>query len=136
MEKVGFQYRIVAHVTLSAKDVDCLIACAKLHYDGVCKAAGQLGGKFYGWKNLLNDEPAITVAIDARDIGLMKKTLEVGAYADQRLNLVPNNLQVLWAQITVLQNEISQESHRINRPFAENTLDNPPPMWYNPVSGG
>lgn len=121
MEKVGFQYQIVAHVKLTAQDIACLMECSKQHYDGVCKAAGQLGGKFFGWKNMLELETdfdptrflpkkqpivaSVTVGVNASDIGLMIKTLEWWHEMSDA---------ELMRQLLTLRNEIEQEYHRVN----------------------
>jgi hypothetical protein len=49
LELVAFTPR--ARVVLTEEEIETMIACSALHYDGVCQAAGKRGGFLYGMKN-------------------------------------------------------------------------------------
>lgn len=62
--------------------VATLIKLAGHHYDGTCKAAAEVGGFLYGWRNSLSPPvPTSFVSGSFRDLDLTLKICEVARYA-------------------------------------------------------
>jgi len=53
MKHISFNYKVITNFTLTEAELDHLLLIASHHYDGKCKAAGEVGGFIYGWKNML-----------------------------------------------------------------------------------
>lgn len=51
MKFVKMVYSPRCLVSFTKEDVEVLLECSRRHYDGRCKAAGQVGGFLYGIKN-------------------------------------------------------------------------------------
>lgn len=51
MKFVKMVYSPKCLVSFTKEDVEVLLECSRRHYDGRCKAAGQVGGFLYGIKN-------------------------------------------------------------------------------------
>lgn len=49
--KVVLAARIEFYLSLTALDIETLCMLSNAHYDGRCKASGQIGGFLYGWRN-------------------------------------------------------------------------------------
>lgn len=72
----------IAWVPLTDLEVDILVTCSQLHYDVLCRRAGELGGFIFGWKNstrwaVEQGGPVPEQKVTLRDIDHCLKILEV-----------------------------------------------------------
>lgn len=74
-------------ITFTKAELDVLTMCSKLHYDGVCRSAGNVGGFLFGWNNCLtspdekypNDPQTAAVSTTHRELDTCLKILEMPA---------------------------------------------------------
>ena len=78
----SFRYDVHIEATITREEVDKLLEYSSRHYDGVCKAAGQVGGFIYGWSNYFSlgeetplDEYEFTIS--RRELDLVAKICEI-----------------------------------------------------------
>lgn len=72
-------------IIFTASELYTLTRCSKVHYDGVCKDASNVGGFLFGWANCLtspdekypNDEPTAAIACTSRELATCCKILEM-----------------------------------------------------------
>ena len=81
MKLTGFDYDVIALVTMSGHEVLHLMGLADRHYDRKCKAAGEQGGFLYGFMNhwslgdqSLDDE--IELSMTGHELGTLGKISE------------------------------------------------------------
>jgi hypothetical protein len=74
--------RLVPHynveVVLTRREIAVLMSRSANHYDGVCRAAGKLGGFLYGINNRLLDVDVVEVEVTADELNLLMKICERG----------------------------------------------------------
>lgn len=71
------------NINLTLEEVRAIQAIAALHYDSVCKRAGEQGGFIYGWVNRLTPpDPLSFVTATHRQLDTVCKILEMARYYD------------------------------------------------------
>lgn len=79
MKLTGFDYDVIALVTMSGYEVARLIKLSGDHYDGKCQAAGKVGGFLYGFMNHWSDDQLdeeIELSMTGHELGTLGKISE------------------------------------------------------------
>lgn len=80
MNLVEVSFTPVAAVTMTGDEIALLCECAAGHYDGGCQAAVKPGGVLYGMKSFAAVAPERPHALTLRQLDLLAKIAEIGAY--------------------------------------------------------
>lgn len=101
-----FAYDVSILLDITVDDVKTLQECSAQHYDGVCRAAGAVGGFLYGWRNrfdfALDGLEPTEIYATAREIGTCSKILE------------PTPHYSLYCRLRAAANALSLECCRAN----------------------
>jgi len=76
MQLKSFHAIIQAEIEFTREELDQLTKLSEAHYDGRCKAAGQLGGFLYGIKVQLFDQPSVAIQVNWYQLDLLCKIAE------------------------------------------------------------
>lgn len=72
-------------ITFTKSEIDTLMRCGRIHYDGVCQSFTRQGGFLYGWNNCLtspdekfpDDEQTVAISCTSRELNTCIKILEM-----------------------------------------------------------
>jgi hypothetical protein len=76
-------FKPTASLEFSSEEIDLLVRCAAVHYDGVCKDTVKPGGIISGIRNWNETCPGRPHDLKWREIDTLAKVLEVGSYINE-----------------------------------------------------
>lgn len=79
LDQDGFEYEVKVRLRLTRPEIERIMELGRKHYDGVCKAACNVGGFVYGWSNRLmfDESEMVVVTATSREIGIVGKIGEL-----------------------------------------------------------
>ena len=101
----------VIQFTLAPEQLDVLLTLSGLHYDSTCRAASQVGGFLYGWKNQCEWSLETKVSASWRDLDICCKILEIPRYEERVI------ARILARLFSGALSEVSSASTRWSREF-------------------
>lgn len=99
MRRTGFDYRVMATVSITGAELGRLMTLSRLHYDGKCRAARESGGLLYGLCNqwaMHNDKQVSPAFLDE---ALQDKAPNQSCGADL---LLPVEVLLTFAELDLL----------------------------------
>jgi hypothetical protein len=102
MDFKTFTYIVQAEVEFTRLELSELVQLSADHYDGLCRAASEVGGFLHGYVMQLFDKESAVITVTSREIDMLCKIAE------------GETMFCLGFKLTQIHRKITEESRRIN----------------------